>query len=249
MLALPPFRETWTASSEDITPRSSLVRTHAPIPRGSPVLRFVASCRESLQVATSPCCHQNLPDVIPVNLSSNAWSHAPAVPQNACACSLFRVIGLPQLESGSASRCYPRIRLLAGRVSRVQTFLNVQAFEFARLPDRSYRCTSSRRAAETFTSGHTRASFPPHAPDMLAVRIQAIDGTRTSTALDSQSCRLLPPVARHVLVTVLPLTRRSDRPLRSAHGPPCCLRPGSEGSASGVNFVEATTGFTCVAAR
>ena len=32
-----------------------------------------------------------------------------------------------------------------------QTFRYVQASEFARLPDRSYRC--NRRAAETFTSG------------------------------------------------------------------------------------------------
>src|SRR5664280_2025027 len=36
-----------------------------------------------------------------------------------------------------------------------------------------------------------RASLPPHAPDMLAVRIQAIDGTGTFTLLDSQPCRLL----------------------------------------------------------
>src|ERR1039457_7722501 len=36
-----------------------------------------------------------------------------------------------------------------------------------------------------------RASLPPHAPDMLSVRIQAIDGTRTFTLLDSQPCRLL----------------------------------------------------------
>jgi hypothetical protein len=36
-----------------------------------------------------------------------------------------------------------------------------------------------------------RASLPPHAPDMLTVRIQAIDGTRTFTLLDSQPCRLL----------------------------------------------------------
>jgi hypothetical protein len=34
-----------------------------------------------------------------------------------------------------------------------------------------------------------RASLPLLAPDMLAVRIQAIDGTRTSTLLDSQPCR------------------------------------------------------------
>jgi len=38
-----------------------------------------------------------------------------------------------------------------------------------------------------------RASLPPHAPDMLTVRIQAIDGTRTFTSLDPQPCRLLTP--------------------------------------------------------
>src|SRR5215510_3811284 len=38
-----------------------------------------------------------------------------------------------------------------------------------------------------------RASLPPHAPDMLTVRIQAIDGTRTFTSLDPRPCRPLPP--------------------------------------------------------
>src|SRR5712692_7927367 len=38
------------------------------------------------------------------------------------------------------------------------------------------------------------ASLPPHTPDMLAVRIQAIDGARTFTWQDSQPCRLLPSV-------------------------------------------------------
>jgi hypothetical protein len=38
-----------------------------------------------------------------------------------------------------------------------------------------------------------RASLPLHAPDMLTVRIQVIDGTRTFTLLDSQPCRLLNP--------------------------------------------------------
>jgi len=36
--------------------------------------------------------------------------------------------------------------------SRLQTFLNVQASEFAHLPDRSYPCAYCRRAAEAFTS-------------------------------------------------------------------------------------------------
>jgi hypothetical protein len=39
-----------------------------------------------------------------------------------------------------------------------------------------------------------RASLPPHAPDMLAARIQAIGGVGTFTRPDSQPCRLLPPV-------------------------------------------------------
>src|SRR5262249_206298 len=40
-----------------------------------------------------------------------------------------------------------------------------------------------------------RALLPPHAPDMLTVRRQVIDGTRTCTLLDSQPCRLLPYLA------------------------------------------------------
>jgi hypothetical protein len=36
-----------------------------------------------------------------------------------------------------------------------------------------------------------RASFPPHAPDMLTVWIQAIDDTGTCTLSDFQPCRLL----------------------------------------------------------
>src|SRR5208283_1375172 len=38
------------------------------------------------------------------------------------------------------------------------------------------------------------ASFASPAPDMLTVRIQAIDGARTFTPQDLQPCRLLPPV-------------------------------------------------------
>ena len=53
-----------------------------------------------------------------------------------------------------------------------------------------------------------------------------LDGTRTAS-----------PVARHALVTVLPLPpRRSDSPHQSDCDGPCCLRPEGEGSASGTNF-------------
>src|SRR4029450_9034273 len=46
----------------------------------------------------------------------------------------------PTEEMGQLTRVNPRTRFFAERFSRLQTFLYVQASEFARLPDRSYRC-------------------------------------------------------------------------------------------------------------
>ena len=151
----------------------------------------IASCKKSSQVATSPCCHRDFPDVISANLSSDAWSLATAVPRSAYTCFFLRVIGLPPERPGSASRFYPRIRLLAGGV-----------FEAADIPLCSgLRVCSSPRSflplhivlqgSRDFYIRAERASLPLHAPDLLAVRIQAIDGTRTFTSLDSQPCRLL----------------------------------------------------------
>src|SRR5262249_45252421 len=57
--------EMCATSWEGITPPSSLVLAHSPLPLGSLLLRLSASLRESLQVVTSPCCPRQLPDVIP----------------------------------------------------------------------------------------------------------------------------------------------------------------------------------------
>lgn len=54
----------------------------------------IASLEESLQVATSPCCRQDLPDDISANPSSDVWSPSTAVPRGAFACFYPRVIGL-----------------------------------------------------------------------------------------------------------------------------------------------------------
>ena len=61
------------------------------------------------------------------------------VPQSAFTCFFLCVIGLPRVGIGSASCFVPRTRLFAACFSRLQTFLYVQASEFARLPDRSHR--------------------------------------------------------------------------------------------------------------
>jgi hypothetical protein len=66
-------------SSEGVTPPSSLLRAHVPLPLGSLLLRHLASLEESWQVVRSPCCPRELPDVISENLSLDAGSPTPAV--------------------------------------------------------------------------------------------------------------------------------------------------------------------------
>ena len=61
---------------------------------------FLASFVESLQVATSPCCYRDSPDVISANPSPDAWSPAPTVPPSAFTCFFLGVIGLPQSTMG-----------------------------------------------------------------------------------------------------------------------------------------------------
>src|SRR5260370_7160549 len=55
----------------------------------------LASFEESLQVATSPCCWRNLPDVISANPSLRAWAPVTAAPGTAPACFFLHLIALP----------------------------------------------------------------------------------------------------------------------------------------------------------
>jgi hypothetical protein len=91
------------------------------------------------------------------------------VPQSAFTCFFLCVIGLPRVGIGSASCFVPRTRLFAACFSRLQTFLYVQASEFARLPDRSHRCALAQGSRGFYVRAE-RASLPPHAPNMLAAR-------------------------------------------------------------------------------
>src|SRR5215467_8418124 len=96
-------RETWTVSWEGVTPPSSLILAHVPLPLSSLFLRFLASFRESLQLVPSPCCSRQLPDVISESLSLDAGSRTPAA---------HRVL-LP--VSSTVSSAFPRREL--GRLS------------------------------------------------------------------------------------------------------------------------------------
>jgi hypothetical protein len=85
-------------------------------------------------------------------------------------------------------------------------------------------CATTNPAATVSSS----ADFPGSPVIRPILLRRFLDGTRTAS-----------PVARHVLVTVLPLRpRRSNLPPQSDCDRPCCLRPKTGGSASGVSFLS-----------
>src|SRR6266850_4890369 len=169
-----------------------------------------------------PSFSERDPDVISANLSSDAWSPTTAVPRGAYTCFFLRVIGLPPERSGSASRFSPRIRLLAGGVFEAADISLCSGLRVCSSPRSFLPLHKVPQGSRDFYIRAERASLPLHAPDMLAVRIQAIDGTRTSTLLDSQPCRPLPspppPTARPVS-RELPVDRYHD----PRWGFPCCV--------------------------
>jgi len=112
MLALPLSGRRVPPPPRNITPRSSLLRTHAPIPWSSPRLRLLASFVESSQVGTSPCCYRDSPDVIFANLSPDAWSPTPTVPPSAPVRRSNCTDGLPASsfhEDSTLRKCKRRI--------------------------------------------------------------------------------------------------------------------------------------------
>src|SRR6516164_11800392 len=92
--------------------------------------------------------------------------------------------------------------------------------------DRSYRCDTAAGQPGILRRAY-RALLPPHAPDMLTVRIQVIDGTGTFTLSDSQPCRLLTSLrgsysASSLLRTLPPPSRlRSTSRLGQLYDLPC----------------------------
>ncbi len=145
-----------------------------------------------------PPCHRPSPREV--------WVGFPLLSANTSAytCFFLRVIGLPPERSGSASRFYPRIRLLAGGVFEAADISLCSGLRVCSSPRSFLPLLKVPQGSRDFYIRAERASLPLHAPDMLAVRIQAIDGTRTSTLSDSQPCRPLPSPPPH---TARPVSR------------------------------------------
>ena len=153
MSVFPHWGDVYAVSCEDITPRSSLLRTHSPIPSGSSFLRPEPRARSLRRLLPAPAATGIFPTlslrIFPRMLGPlPRRSHGVHIPVSSSVSSAFPQRGLGRLPASLREYDFSR-----GVFSRLQTFLYVQASEFARLPGRSYRCAACRRAAETFTSG------------------------------------------------------------------------------------------------
>jgi hypothetical protein len=161
--------EMCTTSWESITPPSSLVLAHSPLPLGSLRLRFLASFGESLQVVTSPCCPRQLPDVIPDSLSLDAGSPTPAVHR-----VLSRV-------SSTVSAAFPTCQWVGyPHLPCNDDFSQARFFEVADIslcsglqvcspPGSFLPLRLLSQGSWGFYIRAYRALLPPHAPDRLTV--------------------------------------------------------------------------------
>src|SRR5204863_10135043 len=101
------------ASSEDITPPFSLIRTHAPIPIGSPLLRHLPRWRSLCRLLPAPAATGIFPTLsLPVLPRCLDPYHDGL--QVALTCCFPCNIGLPQKSYGSACRDIPLKRLRSG---------------------------------------------------------------------------------------------------------------------------------------
>ncbi len=136
----PHWGDVYAVSCKDITPRSSLLRTHSPIPFGSSFLRPQPRARSLRRLLPAPAAIGIFPTlslrIFPRMLGPlPRRSHRVPIPVSSSVSSAFPQRGRGRLPA--SIREYDFSREL---FSRLQTFLYVQASEFARLPDRSYRC-------------------------------------------------------------------------------------------------------------
>ena len=130
------------------------------------------------------------------------------------------VIGLSPWEVGSASR------FIHNATFRGNDFRGCRHFVMFRPPSLfasqvAPTATALPQGSRGFYVRAERASLPSHAPDILAVRRQAIDGARTYTLLDSQHCRLLPP---QIVPTAASFPRSAAETFTSEQNVRRCLR-------------------------
>ena len=162
---------------------------------------FLASFGESLQVVSSPCCPRQLPDVISNSLFLDAGSPTPAVHRVLSPVSSTVSSAFPTGKLGRRSASVLRITTSRRGVFEAADIPLCSGLQVCSPPRSFLPLRILPQGSRGFYVRAYRA--PPHAPDMLTVRIQVIDGTGTFTLSDSQPCRLLTLLRRNYPASLL----------------------------------------------
>ena len=138
-------------TSAGITPPASRLRAQASV-RNPPSACGYPSVSRSLPVAARPGGASDLPGVSSANLAQRAWTPTPAARGVPLPVAAHPTTAFPTLGPGrrlASSRTATAVRSL---FSGLQSFVPLQARQFARHPGCSYRRAFRRQAAMAFTS-------------------------------------------------------------------------------------------------
>jgi hypothetical protein len=144
-----------------------------------------------LQVVTSPCCPRQLPDVISNSLFLDAGSPTPAVHRVLAPVSSTVPSAFPKGKLGRLPAAIPLETTSCGGAFEVADIPLCSGLQVCSPPRSFLPLRILPQGSRGFYIRAYRALLPPHAPGMLTVRTQVIDGTGTYTLPDSQPCRLL----------------------------------------------------------
>jgi hypothetical protein len=173
-----------------------------------------------------PAAPRELPDVISESLSLDAGSHTPAVHRVLSPVSSTMSSAFPKQRGVGCPRMPHELRLLVEGDFRGCRY----SFMFrppSLLAPRSFLpLRVLPQGSRGFYIRAYRALLPPHAPGMLTVRTQVIDGTGTYTLSDSQPCRLLTLLSRPFVrecptISTMPHFQSPPRRTRQADFPHC----------------------------
>jgi hypothetical protein len=143
--------------------------TSCASPKASHQLRFIHSLVSLCSLDHPLLVYRTFPTFTTANLSLDAWTSTPALPSGALTRFFPLGFGLPATVTRSAvafSRTTTSVRTV---LSRLQSFLDVQASRFACHPGRAYRRDSPSRGSCDFYFRAPYRLLPPYTSDMLAV--------------------------------------------------------------------------------
>jgi hypothetical protein len=124
----------------------------------------------SVQVAVSPCWEEDLPDVVSAHPSLRAWTSTPAAPKVHMPVSSLRTSAFPPFGPGRRSTMSVQ-RLQYGALFEAVVISSCSGPQVCSPPRSLLPLRLAPHGSRGFYVRASRGLLPPHAPDILTVRI------------------------------------------------------------------------------